>query len=458
MSVPRTHVELLAEGGDAAEHFGALASTGSRFFLDSATNGPYDRWSILGDEPFLVLAARGRRVQLIDARGTEWLDADPFDVLADILARHRIDARPVEGLPFCGGAVGYFGYELGRHIERLPATGLDDLSVPDMALAFYDRAVVFDHESQRAYRVRCAIPGVADRPRAPLVPELDPASLPDHEGFNRTPDEHRSAVSAVREYIFAGDIFQANIAQRFAARCPADAWELYGHLREHNPAPFGAFLDFGGFQVLSSSPERFLRSDGSEVVTRPIKGTIGRSADPVEDAELAAQLLASEKDRAELAMIVDLMRNDLGRVCEYGSIGVSEPMVLESYATVHHLVSTVVGRLEPESAVVDLLRATFPGGSITGAPKIRAMEIIDELEPHVRGPYTGSVGYIGFDGTLDLNVAIRTLTRRDDWVAFHVGGGIVADSDPESEYRETLTKGRGIFDALRAAGAMVPDH
>jgi para-aminobenzoate synthetase component 1 len=265
---------------------------------------------------------------------------------------------------------------------------------------------------------------------------------------NFTRRGYLEAVRRVKEYILAGDIYQANLSQRFQAPLREHPWMLYRRLRRLNAAPFSAYFNLVQAQVCSSSPERFLRGDGVRVETRPIKGTRPRSPDPGEDRRLAEELAASPKDRAELSMIVDLERNDLGRVCSYGSVRVEEHAVIEHYATVHHLVSTVTGELHEGKDVVDLLRASFPGGSITGAPKIRAMEIIDELEPHARSVYTGSIGYLGYDGGFDLNVAIRTVIVKGNTAYFQVGGGIVADSVPEDEYQETLDKGKAIFQAL----------
>jgi para-aminobenzoate synthetase component 1 len=264
-----------------------------------------------------------------------------------------------------------------------------------------------------------------------------------------TRESYLKAVERVREYIFAGDIFQANLSQRFEAPLSEPAWSLYRRLRERNPAPFAAFLDFPGVAVLSASPERFLRVDaGGSVETRPIKGTRPRGVGPEHDAALGQALAESPKDRAENLMIVDLMRNDLSRVCAPGSVRVAELFALEQYATVHHLVSTVVGQLAPGADALDLLRAAFPGGSITGAPKLRAMEIIAELEPSRRGVYCGSIGYWSVTGELDTSIAIRTAVARNGRVYFNAGGGVVADSDPADEYQETLDKARGLIDAL----------
>ena len=265
---------------------------------------------------------------------------------------------------------------------------------------------------------------------------------------NFTAASYTSAIDRIKTYIASGDVYQVNLTQRFSTPLPCAPYDLYLRLRERSPAPFAAYLSFGPVQLISSSPERFLTLRGRHVETRPIKGTRPRSADPITDAALAAELLSSEKDRAELLMIVDLERNDLGRVCDFGTVRVDNLWQLESHPTVHHLVSTVSGQLRAGLDIIDCMRASFPGGSITGAPKIRSMEIIDELEPHRRHIYTGAIGYIGFDGNADLNIAIRTITCVANHAYYHVGGGIVWDSDPAAEYQETLDKGRAMHEAL----------
>jgi para-aminobenzoate synthetase component 1 len=362
-------------------------------------------------------------------------------------------------VPFCGGAVGYFSYDLCHHVERLPRTARDDLDFPDLALGFYDTVVAWDNLTGRAFVCAPHLPGrppaeervaaLTARLGAPCEPLPDPSG-PLGAGLvgNFEREAYIDAVARAIEYIHAGDIFQVNLSQRFSADLRVHPWQLYRRARSGNPAPFAAYLGFPDGIVASHSPERFLRVQGREVTTRPIKGTRPRGSSPEEDARLAHELLTSEKDRAELVMIVDLERNDLGRVCSYGSVRVPELLTLESYATVHHLVSTVVGRLHDNRSLVDLLKATFPGGSITGAPKVRAMQIIDELEPTQRGVYTGSIGWIGFDGDMDLNIVIRTFLIRDGRVHWQVGGGIVADSDPTAEYEETLAKGFALKRAL----------
>ena len=371
-------------------------------------------------------------------------------------------------MPFQTGVVGYLGYDLAHHLERLPHPAVDDLAFPDLAAGFYDAILAFDHGERRAWILSSGWPEanpVASMHRRKaradlLAARVGRAREPDPEPeaaseaglrSNFTAGGYEAAVQRVVDYILAGDIFQANLSQRFQAELPdgLDAWRLYRRLRRRNPAPFAAYLDLGEVQIASASPERFLELRGRQVETRPIKGTRPRGATPEADRRLGAELLASAKDRAENVMIVDLLRNDLSRVCRDHTVLTPELCVLESFATVHHLVSTVTGELRDGLDAVDLLRATFPGGSITGAPKIRAMEIIAELEPSARGPYCGSIGWLGFDGWMDTSITIRTFAIKGRRVAFQAGGGIVADSEPAAEYAETLDKARALIEALQ---------
>ncbi|MFG1349030.1 aminodeoxychorismate synthase component I [Xanthobacter autotrophicus] len=430
-------------------------------FLDSAAEGDARaRWSYLGADPFQVItsAADGVRVD------GKIVPGNPFDVLAQALAKNAIAANAVPDepspVPFRGGAMGYLGYELGRHLERLPAPRPANPAVPELVLGLYDTVLAFDRLERRAYIVSTGRPehgaaaqdrakarAAAVRRRLDTAPAHAPA--PDFSLTGRfVPEQPRALVEAsiarVIEYIRAGDIFQANLTQQMRAARPQGLSDLalYARLRALSPSPFAAFLRAGpDLSVLSASPERFLSLDpDGRVETRPIKGTRRRSPDPMEDARLAAALLASEKDRAENLMIVDLLRNDLSRVCQVGSVKVPALCALETFASVHHLVSVVEGRLKDGLGPVDLLTACFPGGSITGAPKIRAMEIIHELEPVPRGVYCGSVCWIGFDGAMDSSIVIRTITRAGETLLAQAGGGIVADSDPVDEYEESLVK------------------
>jgi para-aminobenzoate synthetase component I len=346
------------------------------------------------------------------------------------------------------------------------------MGFPDLALGLYDVVLALDHEARRAFLLSSGLPETVPHARmarqrarldrfaallaaAPPLPPLAPAGREVRVASNFTRPAYEAAVARVVEYILAGDIFQANLSQRFTAELPdgLDRLDLYRRLRARNPVPFAALLEHGEVAVLSASPERFLSLHGRSVETRPIKGTRPRGATPEDDAQLAAELLASEKDRAENVMIVDLLRNDLSRVCRDHTVLTPEVCALESFATVHHLVSTVTGELAEVVDAVDLLRATFPGGSITGAPKIRAMEIIAELEPTRRGPYCGAIGWLGFDGSMDTSITIRTYCLKGRTVTFQAGGGITADSDPAAEYEETLAKARALIAALREPAA-----
>jgi para-aminobenzoate synthetase component I len=400
---------------------------------------------------------------------------------------HNCSIQAVPGLPpFQGGIAGVFSYELGRALEVLPQTRFDEFEVPEWAIAAYDWVISFDHHANRAWIVSTGIEGFAEstlnperarsrltgvlntlrrpiqslrpleeppfpRPRnvraSELAPQYPLPGFPEvSSNFNRS--SYEAAVRRVIEYIHAGDCFQVNLSQRLLAPLRKHPLELYGRLRTLNPAPFAGYFDLGDFQILSASPERFLRVSGCEVETRPIKGTRPRGKTPEEDAKFIRDLTSNPKDRAENVMIVDLLRNDLGKVCEYGSVHVPHVCEVESFQFVHHLVSEVRGKLRSGIGPLDLIAAAFPGGSVTGAPKVRAMEIIAELEPTARGPYCGCLGWIGFDGSADTNVLIRTFTAGRGWVQFPVGGGIVADSDPAREYEETLHKAAGLLQAL----------
>ena len=399
-------------------------------------------YSILAAEPATIIRSKDRRIEIISTEGTLVSEGNPFDVLTEQLAlRHNTS---VADFPV-GAAIGYFGYDLKNFVEKLPSRAVDDIGLPDCWFGFYDDLLVFDHAAQQVFEVgrdRRARRWDAGRPAVGPYH----SSLQMHSNFTR--DSYRAAILCAKQYIAAGDIYQVNLSQRFQCGVGASAPELYLALRESNPAPYSAYLDTGEAQILSTSPECFLNIRDRHVVTRPIKGTRARGTTPQEDTRIAAELLASPKDNAELVMITDLERNDLGRVCEFGSVRVSELVRAETYATVHHLVSTVEGLLRTDVSHVDCVRACFPGGSITGAPKIRAMEIIDELEPHARGVYTGAIGFLGYNALTHLNIAIRTVAYQQGQLTFHAGGGIVADSEPDAEYDETLAKAKGILHAI----------
>jgi para-aminobenzoate synthetase component 1 len=461
--------EPIRSDATPVEVFRRIASRDGSFFLDSALYNPrFGRYSFIGVEPVAVLSAEGDVIALRSNDGERKFKADPFGALCSLIENHSPlfrPERPAEDnapVPFCGGLVGYLGYDLRRFIERLPSAGKKDQRFPDMHFGLYDRVLCWDADEKKWWLAKAETGAPSDSERvlrdalsaaSGPAPSLSPQKIiPAQPISNFTREEYVRAVRRVIDYIAAGDIFQANLSQRFEVKCEKPPADLYERLRSMNPAPFAAFIRLDGEKcVMSSSPERFLRVNGGDVETRPIKGTRPRSAEPRVDEKMKRELLASAKDAAELAMIVDLERNDLGRVCEFGSVKVAEQRVLETYATVHHLVATVAGKLRPNENVVSLLRATFPGGSITGAPKIRAMEIIDELEPTARAVYTGAIGYLGFGGRADLNIAIRTILFDAGRVTFQVGGGIVADSEPEREFEETIHKASGIMKALNIA-------
>jgi para-aminobenzoate synthetase component 1 len=422
-------------------------------FLDSAQEHPtLGRYSYVTADPLLWLTARGEDVRL----NGRPVAADPLALLDGWLERYRTETLPF--LPsFQGGIAGLFGYDLCHRIERLPRPRFDEFRVPDLAVGLYDWVIAFDNVQKRAWQIstpwrrtsRSAdAPGRPGDPPPRLCPQYPHPAAPDLlSNFDRP--GYLRAVRRAIDYIEAGDCFQVNLSQRLLAPARLHPLRLYDRLRRRNPAPFAGYFDLGEFVVLSASPERFLSVTDGWVETRPIKGTRPRGRTPAEDEAAAAELLASAKDRAENVMIVDLLRNDLGRVCRYGTVQVPEVCRLESYQFVHHLVSQVRGQLRKDRTRVDLLRAAFPGGSVTGAPKVRAMEIIAELEPTARGPYCSSLGFLGLDGSMDSNLLIRTFTQGRGWLQFPVGGGVVADSTPEAEYEETLHKAAGLLRALK---------
>lgn len=469
---------------DPADVFAALAGERYSFFLDSGmVSSKLGRYSFLGCEPFLVLRSKGLFREVEREGCTERSQGDPFDLLRELLQEFSLPPRP-DLPPFPGGAVGYLAYDLGRFIEVLPATVQDDVPLPDLVLGFYDVVLIFDHLTHQAYLASTGFPAqgtarlrrarqrlqewqhrlsaLSHSPMPPLPHSSTPplSHSPPTLSSNFTRQAYEQAILRAQEYIAAGDIYQVNLSQRLCADLTVPPWTLYQRLRALNPAPFAAYFNLGEAVVASASPERFLRYRAAtrRMETRPIKGTRPRGATPEADAALAQELLQSEKDHAEHLMIVDLERNDLGRVAEIGSVRVSEYAILERFPTVFHLTSTVEGVLAPPYDRIDLLRATFPGGSITGAPKIRSMEIIDELEPTQRGIYTGSIGYFGCTGDLDLSIVIRTFVLYQGRAYFQVGGGVVADSSPAGEYQETLDKAQALWQALSGQEELPQRH
>jgi para-aminobenzoate synthetase component I len=449
----------------------------------SQFDSPSARYSFVAASPFLTFRSFGSRCEISRPGspnpGPELQFGNPWHLLDALM--ERFELLDEIDLPFpLGGAFGCWGYDLKNFTEpKLPRHAVNDLDLPDCHVGFYDSLVVFDHHLGKNFMVSTGLNSDGSRTESRANEELQfwrerldggtPASGPARMSSvfkdagpeagaptsNLTRDEFLAAVERAQRYIRAGDIYQVNLSHRLTAQCAGTGWELFQKLSTVSPAPFSAFLDcddgsrHGRFQIASSSPEQFLRMSGAHIVTRPIKGTRPRDADPTRDAQFAFELQTSAKELAELVMITDLLRNDLGKVCEFGSVQVPELARLEKFAQVQHLVSTIEGRLQKNMTHFGAFASCFPGGSITGAPKFRAMEIIDELEPVSRGPYCGAIGYLGFNRESQLSIAIRTAICKDGIAHFNVGAGIVADSSPAAEYEETLAKARGFMAALK---------
>ena len=445
---------------DTAEVFAAIADEPWSIFLDSCY--PYidaGRYDILASRPYMTLETVGLETRITRKEETTISTDDPFTLIQTCLETPEVN---LTGLPFCGGALGYFAYDLGRRIEHIPEYAEHDIAIPDMAIGFYDWAVIVDHHKRRTWLAGFGKDEATFTDWSKLQEIFSVSALRRSNGFtinsdiqsNMSPDDYAQAFARIKQYIYDGDCYQVNLAQRFCVDISGDPWVAYLQLRKLNPAPYACFFNLPDATILSSSPERFLSVTDGQVETKPIKGTRPRSVYAYEDKALAAVLLESEKDRAENLMIVDLLRNDIGKTCEPGSVSVPKLFALESFATVHHLVSTVTGRLASGYSAMDLLRGCFPGGSITGAPKLRAMEIIEELEPHRRSVYCGSIGYNGFDGNMDCNIAIRTLVHTRDKIYCWAGGGIVSDSRQEAEYKECFDKVSAMLKLFETGAAL----
>jgi para-aminobenzoate synthetase component 1 len=444
----------------------------------SSFDSPSARYSFVTAKPFLTFRSSGSRCEITQhgTRNTEHAQfGNPWHILDSLMARCEL-LEEVD-LPFpLGGCFGYWGYDLRNFVEpKLPRRATNDLEVPDCHVGFHDSLVVFDHQLGKTWVVSTGLAADGSRSEKRAGEQMEfwqaicssrrEEALTSRENLslltsaatsnnaavasNLSRPDFIAAVARAQKYIRSGDIYQVNLSHRLTAPCELSGWELFQQLGAVSPAPFSAFFDCGDLQMASSSPEQFLRMSGSQIVTRPIKGTRPRDADPTRDAQLAYELQTSAKELAELVMITDLLRNDLGKVCEYGSVQTPDLARLEKFAHVQHLVSTVEGRLRGDVTHFAALASCFPGGSITGAPKIRAMEIIDELEPLSRGPYCGCHGYLGFNRESHLSVTIRTAVCKDGLAHFNVGAGIVADSNPEAEYEETLAKAAGFLAALK---------
>jgi len=427
------------------------------------------RYSFLAQDPFIIFKCWGKRIQVLQSDDKKCFDGDPFDYINELVNKFEIISHD-ESAPFFAGAAGYIGYDMGRLIEDIPDLLSDDIDIPDAVLCFYSSVIIADHLKKELYAAASGLPELdSELQKNKALSDLDNLMVmadPEHSIETETKDttderiliesnfsreDYVSAVNRVKAYIGEGDVYQVNLSQRFSCDLKLSPFAVYDSLRSLSPAPFSCFFNCDDFHILSSSPESFLNINNTQVETRPIKGTRPRGETEVDDLSMKEDLLRSVKDRAELLMITDLERNDLGRVCKYGSIYPESLFELEAYSNVYHLVSTISGELEDKNSHVDCLRACFPGGSITGAPKIRAMEIIEELERCRRNIYTGSIGYFGFNRKSDFNIAIRTIIHKNGKYFFSVGGGIVADSDPEMEYAETLHKAKGMMEALRVS-------
>ena len=442
------------------------------FFLDSGFyHRSIGRYSFMGKDPYMTFKSRKNKISIIKEGNVSYIEGNPIDILDDILNEYK--CLPVEASypPFQNGAVGYLAYDLGWHIEALPNRAKNDIDLPESYFSFYDCVLAYDHLEGKCYLFSSGLPmkemeaekrakerlkeistqlyAFIENPQKVIKDSPPHGNQTSELKSHFTKEEYCKAVQKAKDYIAAGDIYQMNMTQRFETKSLVPPWELYCRLRKINPAPFAAYLELEEGTIVSASPERFIKTVGDYIETRPIKGTRPRKDDDKFNEKMKNELLNSEKDKAELVMIVDLERNDLGRICEFGTVKVEELFRLETYATVFHLVSTIIGKIKPNNGFKEVIKATFPGGSITGAPKIRAMEIIEELEPVKRGIYTGSIGYLNLSGNLDLNIVIRTIIIKDDKTYFQVGGGIVADSVPEEEYQETLDKAKALITALR---------
>jgi para-aminobenzoate synthetase component 1 len=442
---------------NAGEYFAALTGLPWAMWLDS---GGMSRYDILVAQPIVTLVTRAENTEITDSGGQYTSSSDPFELLREKIGE-PIASMP--DIPFCGGALGYWGYDLARRWIKLSGHERANEPQPDMAVGIYDWAVIIDHHEKEARLVSRlqdagtiqVLPDVLSRLKKCGTKQKKEFRITGQIRSNFMRKEYEVAFGKIHAYLNAGDCYQVNLAQRFTATAYGDAFDAYLSMREITPAPHSAFLNLPELQILSVSPERFLLLQDGKVETKPIKGTRQRGIDAHSDAMLKGSLRNNKKDQAENLMIVDLMRNDLSKSCEVGSVEVNQLFEIESYANVHHMVSTITGRLQKGKDALTLLRDSLPGGSITGAPKKRAMEIIGELEPQARGVYCGSIGYIGWDGNMDSNIAIRTLIYADGKIQFSVGGGIVADSTSTEEFQETMDKAAGMLKLLCMYGGKI---
>lgn len=408
------------------------------------------KFSFIGINPFMTFEARGN-TSLID---NVEVSGEPFNVLEKLIEKYKIPEEIYSNIPLISGAIGYISYDVCRILEDIPNRSLEDFNISDIKFIFYNNIIIFDLHNNKQYITSLKgseeeIDLIIDKIKNSVKIEenkVEDIKKDFVSNFNKI--DYKSAITKLKNYIISGDVYIANMTQRFYTESTEDSFEIYKKLRSINKAPFSAYMNFNDFQIISSSPERFLEINNRKVVTRPIKGTRPRGKTKEEDKKNSLELLNSEKDKAELLMVVDLERNDLSKVCKPHSVKVTELFKLETYATVFHLVSTVEGELKDEVSAIKCIKECFPGGSITGTPKIRAMEIIEELEALKRNIYTGSIGYFDFRGNADFNIAIRTIIKKDNKAYFGVGGGITYDSNEEDEYNETLDKAKALMRVL----------
>ncbi|MDO8136472.1 MAG: anthranilate synthase component I [Candidatus Brocadiales bacterium] len=468
--------QLLADTLTPVSALQKLSQAGHAFLLESAAGGEkMARYSFLGVEPFMEVKCMGHQMEITrGAQKERFKTEDPLDVLEREVKRFSPVA--VHGLPrFSGGAVGYFGYDTVRYVETLPTQALDDLGLPDLFFMFFDSLVIFDHlnktikvvssawldgqDTATAYKKATQrIDALIDRLRTPVLTLSDDITPEGkvEKGFSSNFDKERflRAVERCKEYIKAGDVLQVVLSQRLGLNTKASPLDIYRALRVINPSPYMFYLEMGDVKLIGSSPEVMVKVEANKVTVRPIAGTRRRGSSEEEDRQLERDLLSDPKERAEHIMLVDLGRNDVGRVAEYGSVSIEDKMIIEKYSHVMHITSSVTGRLRGDKNAFDTLKACLPAGTLSGAPKIRAMEIIEELEPTRRGPYGGAVGYIDFSGSMDTCITIRTIILKDGQAYIQAGAGIVADSVPEKEYEETLNKAKGLLKAIEAAERM----
>ncbi|MDP3010955.1 MAG: aminodeoxychorismate synthase component I [Methylococcales bacterium] len=452
MPSPNPLITVLPYFSDSAALFSPIAHQPWAVFLDSGyPHSQQGRYDIIASEPVCTLVTQGDNTEISQQGNVTHSTDDPFALIKQQLL--PVANSELADLPFNGGAIGYFSYDLARHLEHLPVLAENAEQIAEMAVGIYAWAVIVDHQQQQSYLVGQQIEDanwqalIRQFSHLPTAQNSDAFQVTSPVQSNMDLARYRKAFDRIKHYLKEGDCYQVNLTQRFAASCTGNPWTAYQVLRELNAAPFSAYLNLPEVQILSSSPERFLRLTNGIVETKPIKGTRPRKLDEAEDEQQKHQLLTSQKDRAENVMIVDLLRNDISKTCTE----VKVPVIfnVETYTTVHHLVSTVTGVLADNQHALDLLKSCFPGGSITGAPKIRAMEVIEEIEPNRRGVYCGAIGYIGFNGNMDTNIAIRTLVHSNNNIRFWAGGGIVNDSVMEEEYQECFDKAAALLDVLK---------